>query len=819
MTSKQDIIAALNIPALVQELIPSAKQSGSELVGLCPFHDDHNPSLSINPETGSFKCFACDAKGSIFDLYSKAHNLDFKGSFQALAARAGLGQPVKKPYQKQIVTGCYCYPDAENMAYWKERIEPGFNGRGKDFLFFNSPTVKPGRGYPTYISLKKGSAEREAMKGRNGRPRFYNESSIAGADTIFIPEGEQQVDLLMEGGFAAVTLDTGSKSKLTGEQISLLTGKHLVLLWDNDEPGRLFAEHIATTMQGKVPSIKVINLTPDIPKGDIINWAGLPGNGPGRLREIVQVSPEWEPVQSVDLEATGGGWPEIDPLPDSLPPVKPLDIRLIPKVFRAWISDISARMQVPPDYSFAAVIVAIGSVIGRGCGIRAKEFDDWLTIPNLFGCIVGRPSAMKTPSANEAFQPLDAMERDAKDAFEKANSDGDGFAEFILSTQQKVLKKDLEDTIKTRHKIDTSDVSAVQQADKAIADAKSKLLAAGTPNGDAPITRRRFQTQNATVQRLAELMVENPRGILTKRDELIGWWRTMDTPGREQDRGFHLESWDGKIPYATDTIGRGNTDVVANCQSVFGCMTPGSLSDYVFNTMQGGAGDDGLLQRFQVSVWPDALSTWEKVDREPDYVQRKRAHMVYERLAGDIPGTITDDTCPIPYLRFAPEGQEIFNQWRYQLETRLIGDHGLPSYLESHLGKYRSLMPTLALIFHLVDVADGSVEPGAVSRNAAIMAAGYCDYLESHAHRIYSSAVGASTESARELLRRIKKGELESGCTTRELCRKNWSKLGTPTQVETALTILEEHGYLKVVAKPTGGRSSSTIELNPTLKN
>lgn len=56
--------------------------------------------------------------------------------------------------------------------------------------------------------------------------------------------------------------------------------------------------------------------------------------------------------------------------------------------------------------------------------------------------------------------------------------------------------------------------------------------------------------------------------------------------------------------------------------------------------------------------------------------------------------------------------------------------------MAGHLGKYRSLMPSLALLLHLVEIADG--KPGEpVSLTAARMAASWCSYLETHAQRVY----------------------------------------------------------------------------------
>jgi len=87
-------------------------------------------------------------------------------------------------------------------------------------------------------------------------------------------------------------------------------------------------------------------------------------------------------------------WSEPSPLPEGLLPVCPLDPAMIPAPLRIWLMDISDRMQAPPDFSTAAAIVALGSIIGRGCGIYPKRCDDWLVVPNLWGALIGRPSLL-----------------------------------------------------------------------------------------------------------------------------------------------------------------------------------------------------------------------------------------------------------------------------------------------------------------------------------------------------------------------------------------------------------------------------------------
>src|SRR5262249_15075557 len=121
-------------------------------------------------------------------------------------------------------------------------------------------------------------------------------------------------------------------------------------------------------------------------------------------------------------------------------------------------------------------------------------------------------------------------------------------------------------------------------------------------------------------------------------------------------------------------------------------------------------------------------------------------------------GSWPDPGDEIPFLRFQPGAQKFFDQWREGLEKQLRSSEDNAA-VEAHLSKYRSLMPTLALLFHLLDIADGRVQRHwqssvqDVSLEAAQLAVKWCDFLSDHARRIY----GMVTNSAVDLSKTIGK--------------------------------------------------------------
>ena len=86
---------ASDIVDVVSEHLNLVKK-GREMVGLCPFHEDHRPSFYVNDTKQIFKCFACGAGGSVFTFIQMRENLTFPQAIERLAERAGIELPVER---------------------------------------------------------------------------------------------------------------------------------------------------------------------------------------------------------------------------------------------------------------------------------------------------------------------------------------------------------------------------------------------------------------------------------------------------------------------------------------------------------------------------------------------------------------------------------------------------------------------------------------------------------------------------------------------------------------------------------------------------
>jgi putative DNA primase/helicase len=247
---------------------------------------------------------------------------------------------------------------------------------------------------------------------------------------------------------------------------------------------------------------------------------------------------------------------------------------------------------------------------------------------------------------------------------------------------------------------------------------------------------------------------------------------------------------------------------------MLGGIQPGRLRSYLVDALEDGPSNDGLIQRFQLLVWPDTAPDWNYVDRAPDAVSEQQAARVFRNLVE------LDAENPVR-LRFATDAQELFIEWLAELEAKIRGDELHPA-LVSHLSKYRKLMPALAVLFHLAETAAGNGDADTVSLRYAQQAAAWCEYLESHARRVYSCIVTPQLRAARELADKIKHRKVgtERFFSCRDVYLKGWSGLDSPEAVKQAAEVLQDAGWVRDVcgesSDPLGrGRPSNRYEVNP----
>jgi putative DNA primase/helicase len=333
-------------------------------------------------------------------------------------------------------------------------------------------------------------------------------------------------------------------------------------------------------------------------------------------------------------------------------------------------------------------------------------------------------------------------------------------------------------------------------------------------------TLKRYIVNDTNVASLGEVLRQNPNGVLVFRDEIVSLLDDLDREENASDRGFYLTGWNGDSAYTFDRIGRGlNLHIEGVCVSLLGSAQPGRIAEYLATAIRGGRGDDGLIQRFSLLVWPDISPVWTNVDRPPDKTARNAAFAVFndfDALDWRAIGAQRDrgqggDEEGVPYLRFGIDAYDGFLEWRTALELRLRSGEMHPA-LESHLAKYRKLVPGLALICHLADGGKGPVAVDSVRRAIA-----WADYLETHARRAYSSGPTAAVATAKAIIAKIQSGALKPEFSAKDVWRPGWSKLNDRETVMTGLTMLVDFDWLDLRKAETRGRSALVYYINPKV--
>jgi len=267
-----------------------------QATALCPFHDDHDPSFSVNvadrAKQGAWQCFgACNDKGDVFHFAARIYGTDrdFPETLSRLATEIGIAPDAPAPKSARRVVATYPYRDEHGVLLFEVvRYDP------KSFLQ-RRPDGKGGW-----------------LWNMNGVPRvLYKLPELLASDPAawcFITEGERDVESLASIGVTATCNPGGAGKWGRLSDDSALHGRRVCIVSDKDEPGRLHAADVAWRLAGKAAMVKVIE---------------LPGEGVKDATDWLDAhdAQEWEDLRAELLrlaDAAPAGIPD-DPPDDAAP--------------------------------------------------------------------------------------------------------------------------------------------------------------------------------------------------------------------------------------------------------------------------------------------------------------------------------------------------------------------------------------------------------------------------------------------------------------------------------------------------------------------
>jgi putative DNA primase/helicase len=178
---------------------------------------------------------------------------------------------------------------------------------------------------------------------------------------------------------------------------------------------------------------------------------------------------------------------------------------------------------------------------------------------------------------------------------------------------------------------------------------------------------------------------------------------------------------------------------------VTGGIQPSKLKKYVAEAVHGGEGDDGLMQRIQLLVMPEFEGVLPIVDRPPNDDAFARVVSIFKKVNKirnedfGLPNErdLLEDI--VPCLHFSAVAQELIHSFMQNLELRFSGSNDLEPAVESHLSKNRSTLPALALLFQVLQWADGDSWGTEIGEEATKLALEWMVFLEEHMRKYMGS--------------------------------------------------------------------------------
>ena len=458
-------------------------------------------------------------------------------------------------------------------------------------------------------------------------------------------------------------------------------------------------------------------------------------------------------------------------------PALPLDVF---GPWKGWIEGAARATSAPPDYVAFGLLASVASLIGNARRILPDpERSGWAEPVALWCAIVGPPSSGKTP----ALAPFEA----ALDRIEKAvRADcADAVAEYETRCEvaEQVKRAWLED---------------VKKAVKGGKDRPEKPEDAELPE---PVKVPRLMVRDATIEKMAVILNASPKGLLQWRDELAGWFNSMERYSSASNRPHWLEMYNGKRIVVDRVKHDDPIEVDAALVSILGGIQPDKLSEMVEGSV-----DDGLFARF-IYCAPDVPP----LRRATVPIDQARLERGFLRLHGLTLAEQGGDLRPVP-VGFTSEAAETFFRFRQKVR-QLAGETS--GMLAGWIGKAPGLVTRLAGILACLDWADGEDETPETIALACVERAIrlWQDYLLPMARHVLQTRGSLADRAADEILKQARRRGL-SRVNARQV-RREWGipGLGKKNVEEAVWTQLEEDGLVQPVKREGAGRKARDYEI------
>jgi hypothetical protein len=369
-----------------------AKATPTGWIARCPAHEDRSPSLSISEGEGGRLLLHCHAGCTFDDILhaaavepTKQNGANFNGHAQDNTRRSR-------------IVATYNYHDAEGrLAFQVVRFAP------KDFR-----QRRPARADDPPDKIKTDRAGHGWIWDTQGVelvPYHLPEILTANGRTIWLAEGEKGADALRGLGLVGTCSPRGA-GRWQPAYAPHFAAADVVILPDNDDPGRKHAEAVAAGLRGVAARVRTLEL-PGLPeKGDPFDWVQAGGTA-----EVLE-------RLAREVDEAGDDWPDIVPLyvDDDRPAPYPLDA--LPPTMRAAVADYQRFGQQPVELVACSALAAV-SLAAQGLADVSRDGN--LTGPCSLSIItVAASGERKTAADKRMRRALSRWEDDKRSEMQPA---------------------------------------------------------------------------------------------------------------------------------------------------------------------------------------------------------------------------------------------------------------------------------------------------------------------------------------------------------------------------------------------------------------
>lgn len=614
---------------------------------------------------------------------------------------------------------------------------------------------------------------------------LYCLPDLAGAQRVYITEGEKAADAARGIGLVATTSAHGSQSPDKTDWTPL-AGKQCIILPDHDQPGEKFASAVATILAKLSPAavVKVVRL-PELPDGspmpeggDMADWASAnqtqaQGNADaGELRSAVEALAD-------QTEAIEAERPK-----ERIERFRPFPTDALPEPVRGFVVAGAKAIGCDASYLALPLLTALAAAIGNTRRIQLKR--GWTAPAIIWTAIVGESGTAKTPAFKLVIEPLRDLQRKALEAHAEATK---------------------------QYEVDLA------QHDKALSAWKrDKKDDSPPPEKPEPPQAVRYVVSDTTVEALAPLLLANPRGLLLARDELAGWIGSFDRYSGGKggaDAAHWLSMHNGESIVVDRKTGTPRTIYVPQASvSVTGGIQPSILHRALGIEHR----ESGLAARLLLTCPPRTPKRWTEADIAPE-AEAEIAALV-ARLCDLAPTTGDDDRPRAVVVGLTTKAKTAWTAYYNQHaeeQSDLSGD------LSAAWSKLEEYAARLALVVHFARWAadDPTLQHGSGGEgdavDAASMKAGIdlAGWFKAEARRVY--ALLGETDDDRDRRRLVEWIERKGGSVTAREVQQGNRQYRTASDAEAALDELAKAdigAWHDAPPGPKGGRPSRAIRLS-----